>query len=138
MARFANPYVKDTLLRLAADASDRIPKFVLPVVIEREKYGHASPLAAAIVASWAAFARGVDEEGERIEMQDRQAHMVARAVARQQDDGLGFLRDSRLFADLADSKAFAPYFEQTYREIATAGAQQALRWVLENGRTQGK
>jgi mannitol 2-dehydrogenase len=131
LARFANPYMKDTLLRLATDASDRIPKFVLPVAIERARRGQPSPLAAAIVASWAIFARGVDEDGEPIDSNDRQAAEVAQAVARQQDDRLGFLRDPRLFGDLAESETFAPYFEQTYQEIKTVGVQRALEWVLE-------
>ncbi len=132
VARFANPYIKDTLLRLATDASDRIPKFVLPVVLEREQRGQASPLAAAIVASWAVFARGVDEGGEPIDTKDRQVEEVAQAVARQQDDGLGYLRDPRLFAHLAGSEAFAPYFDRVYREIRAVGARRALESVLSN------
>lgn len=135
MARFANPYVKDTLLRLTTDAADRIPKFVLPVVLDRERAGQDSPLAAAIVAGWAAFARGVDEQGNHIDLQDRQATEVAAAVARQEHDGRGFLRDRRLFGHLAQSPAFAPHFEQTYQEVRTAGVRRALGRVLEGHRS---
>ncbi len=137
MNRFANPYIKDTLLRLGTDASDRIPKFVLPVVLERESRGLASPITAAVVASWAAFARGIDEDGVAIDIKDRQADAVAAAVARQQDDSLGFLQDARLFADLATSDAFAPYFERTYEEIRTLGARSALERVLETAAPKG-
>jgi mannitol 2-dehydrogenase len=137
MARFANPYIKDTLLRLGTDASDRIPKWVLPVVLEREIHGLASPVAAAIVASWAVFAEGVDGDGVPIDMKDRQAETVAQAVARQQDDPLGFVRDARLFADLAESEAFAPYFERTYQEIRTLGARGALERLLDTATPKG-
>jgi mannitol 2-dehydrogenase len=132
LARFANPYISDTLLRLATDASDRIPKFVLPVVLERESRGQASPLAAAIVASWAAFVSGIGEDGKPAPINDRQAEDVAQAVARQRDDDVGYLRDPRLFSELASSEAFAPYFTRTYREVRTLGARQALERLLES------
>jgi mannitol 2-dehydrogenase len=38
LERFANPYVRDQVLRLCLKASDRIPRFVLPVV--REQLAH--------------------------------------------------------------------------------------------------
>jgi mannitol 2-dehydrogenase len=131
LARFANSYISDTLLRLATDASDRIPKFVLPVALERDRRGLASPLAAAIVASWAAFVSGVGEDGKPVPINDRQAVEVAQAVARQRDDDLGYLRDPRLFSQLASSEAFAPHFTRTYQELKQFGARQALERLLE-------
>jgi hypothetical protein len=57
LGRFANPYVRDQVQRLCLEASDRIPKFVLPVV--REQLAHDRPVSqsAAIVASWAGTAK---------------------------------------------------------------------------------
>jgi mannitol 2-dehydrogenase len=132
MERFANPYVRDTLLRLATDGADRIAKFVLPVVQDRLASGESIELGAAIVASWAAFARGIDESGETIPFIERQAEAVARAVARQSDDDpVGFLRDKLIFGDLADDPVFAEAFTRIYRDILSRGSRAALETLVD-------
>lgn len=130
MERFANPYVRDTLLRLATDGSDRIAKFVVPVVQDRLASGDSVELAAGIVASWAAFARGVDETGEPIPFIDRQRTNVERAVARQVDDPVGFLRDPLIFGDLAEDPAFAGAFRRIYGDIQSRGSRAALETLV--------
>ena len=71
--RFANPGVRDTIARLCFGSSDRIPKWLLPVVRENLKTGAPIRLSAATVASWARYAEGVDEQGEPIDVQDQLA-----------------------------------------------------------------
>ncbi|MFC7647470.1 hypothetical protein ACFQX6_48355 [Streptosporangium lutulentum] len=56
--RFSNPEVRDTLARLCAESSDRIPKWLLPVVREQLARGGEVTRAAAVVASWARYAEG--------------------------------------------------------------------------------
>ena len=67
------PGVRDTIPRLCAESSDRIPKWLLPVVRAQLESGGEITRSAAIVASWARYAEGVDEEGEPIEIVDRRA-----------------------------------------------------------------
>ena len=50
--------------RLCAESSDRIPKWLLPVVRENLAAGRDVTLSAAIVASWARYAEAVDEQGQ--------------------------------------------------------------------------
>ena len=59
--RFANPAVRDTVARLCVDSSDRIPKWLLPVIRDNLANGGPVRLSAATVASWARYAEGVDE-----------------------------------------------------------------------------
>ncbi|MEU9887645.1 mannitol dehydrogenase family protein [Sphaerisporangium sp. NPDC051011] len=120
--RFANPYIRDTLARLATDASDRIPKFLLPVAHDRVRLGRSAPMAALVVAGWAVFAADVDEPGAP----DRQRAAVAAAVRRQQADPIGFLRDTDLFGDLAERPIFADAFAASYRDIRAGGIAAAL------------
>jgi mannitol 2-dehydrogenase len=128
LARFSNRYVPDTLLRLGTDGSDRIAQFLLPVVRDRRQRGLPSPLSAAVVASWAAFARGVDSAGAPIIFVDRQRELVDRAVRRQADaaDPGGFLDVSQLFGDLGADAEFAGQFAAVYRDIVQRGAGHAL------------
>jgi len=126
LERFANPFVRDTLARLATDASDRIPKFVLPVVWDDLLRDVPVVASAAVVASWAVFALTVDEPAAP----DRRQAAVAAAIARQANDGVGFLRDPELFGDLAEREAFAVLFSETYAAILRDGVTSALVEIL--------
>src|SRR3954454_9282920 len=64
--RFANPEIRDTLARLAAESSDRIPTWLVPVIrLNLEDEGEIER-SALVVAAWARYAEGVDEQGEPI------------------------------------------------------------------------
>ena len=69
--RFSNPEVRDTVARLCAESSDRIPKWLLPVVREQLAAGGEIGASAASSPRWARYAEGVDEQGEPIEVVDR-------------------------------------------------------------------
>ncbi len=137
LARFSNSHVRDTVQRLCLEASDRIPKFLLPVV--REQLGPDGQgevrRSAAVVASWARYCEGVDEEGEPIEINDRIAETL-REYAMKQDpakeggDELAFLTNRELFGDLVDDERFtAPYLE-TLRSLKSVGAKETVKGLL--------
>jgi mannitol 2-dehydrogenase len=126
LERFSNPYVPDTLLRLGTDGSDRIAQFLLPVVRDRQDRGLTSPWSAAIVASWAAFARGLDADGTPIDFTERQRDLVDEAVRRQQSDPAGFLTVTKIFGDLGEDAEFARRFTAVYRDITEHGPRYAL------------
>ena len=71
--RLANPEIRDTIARLCAESSDRIPKFLLPVIRAQLATRGEIRRSAAVVASWARYAEGTDERGEPIEVVDRRA-----------------------------------------------------------------
>src|SRR3954454_16470829 len=91
--RFANPEIRDTLARLCAESSDRIPKWLLPVINEELAAGGPVRRSALVVASWARYAEGVDEQGEPIEVVDNRREEVMARARRQEADPLAFLRD---------------------------------------------
>src|SRR3712207_2331120 len=68
--RFSNPSMRDTLARLCANASDRIPTFLLPVVRAQLVMGGEIRHAVLAVAAWARYAEGVDEQGDPIDVVD--------------------------------------------------------------------
>jgi mannitol 2-dehydrogenase len=136
LARFSNRYVPDTLLRLGTDGSDRIAQFLLPVVRDRQQRGLASPLSAAIVASWAAFARGIDPAGAPIIFVDRQRELVDTAVRRQAADPAGFLSVTQLVGGLGADAEFARVFAEVHRDITERGARAALE-ALTGVKSQG-
>ncbi len=128
--RFGNAAVKDTVSRLCAESSDRIPKWLLPVVRENLAAGRPVRLSAAIVASWARYAEGVDEDGESITVVDRMADRVATAAAQNREDVLAFLRDREIFGDLVDSAEFTSGYTTALNSLHGVGAKATLDILL--------
>ena len=132
--RFANPEIRDTLARLCAESSDRIPKWLVPVIRDNLAAGGQVDLSALVVAAWARYAEGRDEEGEPIEVVDRIRDRVMAAAARQGEDELAFLRDPDLFGDLVDDERFTGAYREALASLHEVGARASVeRWVERVG-----
>ncbi|GAB3274309.1 mannitol dehydrogenase family protein [Microbacterium lacusdiani] len=128
--RFSNPAVRDTIARLCADSSDRIPKWLVPVVHAQLRKGGPIACSAAVIASWARYAEGRDEQGEPIAVVDALADELI-PIARQYDeDPLVFVRNRRLFGDLADNPRFVDEYLTAAGRLHTVGARRTLAELL--------
>jgi mannitol 2-dehydrogenase len=130
MERFGNPAIADTLARLAAESSDRIPKWLLPVVRSNLKAGRPVTLAAGVVASWARYDEGVDEHGSRIEVVDQLRDVLMPAAQQQMADPLAFLRNRDVFGDLVDDERFTEPYLEVLGNLHEVGAQGSLAHLL--------
>jgi mannitol 2-dehydrogenase len=126
IARFSNPYIRDTVARLCAESSDRIPKWLLPVVRHNLASGGEVARSAAVVASWARYAEGVDEQGAPIQVVDRLADRLTAAARRQREDPLAFLADRELFGDLVDDERFTTPYLAALASLHEVGARATL------------
>ena len=122
--RFANPEIRDTLARLCAESSDRIPKWLLPVVRSQLASGGPIRRSALVVAAWARYAEGVDESGVPIAIVDRRREMVMKRA--QSEDPLEFLRDPDLFGDLVDDDRFTAEYLAALDLLHERGARATL------------
>jgi mannitol 2-dehydrogenase len=129
--RFGNPAIADTLARLAAESSDRIPKWLLPVVRANLASGGPIVLSAAVVASWARYAEGADEQGRALEVVDQLRDELMPLARRQGEDELAFLSDRTVFGDLIDDARFVDAYRRTLAVLHADGAQAALAEALE-------
>ncbi|WP_214323820.1 mannitol dehydrogenase family protein [Nonomuraea sediminis] len=125
--RFANPEVRDTLARLCAESSDRIPKFLLPVVREQLSRGGTVTRAAAVVASWARYAEGVDEAGEPITVVDPLKDQLMAAARTQRRHPTAFIENRELFGDLVDDERFVEPYLRALESLHTNGARATVR-----------
>jgi mannitol 2-dehydrogenase len=132
--RFANPEIRDTLARLCAESSDRIPKWLLPVVRHQLDTGGEMRRSALVVASWARYAEGVDEEGEPIDVVDRRREDVMGRAARYSEDPLAFLADRDLFGDLRDDERFTGVYLEALDSLHRRGARATLESWVRGGR----
>ena len=124
--RFANPQVRDTIARLCAQSSDRIPKWLLPVIRQQLATGGEIRRSAAVVASWARYAEGVGEHGEPIEVVDRLADTLTRLARRQRDDPDAFIANRDLFGSLADNQRFVAAYRSALASLHQRGARATL------------
>lgn len=134
LERFSNPYVRDTVARLCADSSNRIPKWLVPVITHQLQTGGAIERSAAIVASWARYAEGVDEQGSPIEVVDPAREPLMAAAARQGDDPTAFIADRQLFGDLIDSERFVAAYLFALDRLHTDGAAATVALLNERAR----
>jgi mannitol 2-dehydrogenase len=127
--RFANPEVRDTLARLCAFGSDRIPKWLVPVVRQQLSSGGDIRRSALVIAAWARYCEGVDEAGDPIEIVDRRRDLLASAASQQGEDRLAFLRNRDLFGHLVDSERFTSEYVAALDALHSDGARTTLeRW----------
>jgi mannitol 2-dehydrogenase len=133
IGRFTNEHVADTVARLAAESSDRIPTWLMPVVRENLAAGRPVTLSAAIVASWARYAEGVDEQGQPIDVVDRLADRLTAVAQRNHADPTGFLADRTLFGDVIDDERFTTPYVATLTSLHDKGASATLEALLGTG-----
>jgi mannitol 2-dehydrogenase len=128
--RFSNPQVRDTIARLCAESSDRIPKWLLPVVRLQLGTGGEIRRSAAVVASWARYAEGVDEQGEPIEVVDRLADTLTKLARRQREDPGVFIENRQLFGDLAANERFRAAYLSALASLHSDGARATLESLV--------
>jgi mannitol 2-dehydrogenase len=132
LERFGNPQIKDRLDRICADTSDRIPKFILPAARDQLAHDRGVQICAAIVASWAYYARGVDEAGNTFEVKDSRRSQVMRAAEEDATDPGAFLRLAEIFGDLADAEPFRTHYLSAASLLRGNGARGLLAYLREN------
>jgi mannitol 2-dehydrogenase len=124
--RFSNSQVRDTVARLCAESSDRIPKWLLPVIRHNLESGGEILRSTAVVASWARYAEAVDEQGQPIEVVDRLKDTLIATARTQQDDPLAFIRNTDVFGDLIDNERFVSAYRSVLSSLHTKGSRATL------------
>ena len=77
-----------------------------------------------MIARWARYAEGIDEDGEPIEIVDRRKEAVMARAAAQREDRLAFLRDPDLFGDLVEDERFTREYVAALDSLHEHGAQR--------------
>lgn len=130
LPRFGNAYVRDTVARLCAESSDRIPKWLLPVVHDNLRCDGPVRLAAAIVASWARYAEGVDEQGRPIDVVDPRAETLIPIARSQRTDASAFLANRSIFGNLIEEPRFVEPYLWTLDSLHRDGARATVAKLL--------
>ena len=131
IARFSNPEVKDTLARLCAESSDRIPKWLVPVIHDRLAQGGDVTLSAAIVASWARYAEGIDEQGVEINVVDPLRDQLMPIARSQREHPLAFIENRQLFGNLVEDEKFTKPYLGALNSLFENGAHATVAALVK-------
>ncbi|MDN6487443.1 MAG: mannitol dehydrogenase family protein, partial [Ancrocorticia sp.] len=129
--RFTNEAIKDTLARLAQDASDRMPKFVISTLRDNIAAGRSVQLGAALCAAWALGMEGVAEDGSKIAVDDQLSdELLPLAAQQKQGQQTAVISNQRVFGTLADDATFVENFRRSLESLREHGARETIKVLL--------
>jgi mannitol 2-dehydrogenase len=126
IARFQNEAIGDTLARICAFSSDRIGKWLLPVVRDQLRNGGPVARCAAVVASWARYLEAGDATGQPHSVVDQLKDELVPLADQRQNSAAAFLAHP-LFEGLDGEPRFAAAFLSARQRIDAEGPRAALR-----------
>ena len=128
--RFSNPEIRDTVARLCAESSDRIPKWLLPVIRKNLESGGEITRSTAVVASWARYAEAVDEAGEPIDIVDQLKDSLVPIAQGQRENPTAFIANRAVFGDLIDNERFVAEYTKQLASLQKNGARATLEALM--------
>ncbi|WP_019010894.1 mannitol dehydrogenase family protein [Deinococcus aquatilis] len=132
--RFASPAIQDTLARLVAEGSERIPKFLLPVIREQLNTGGQIERSALVVAAWSLYIEAA-HSGRFPLLDPRAERLTAAALCESQQPG-AFLELEDIFGELARNERFRAAYLAGRESVQRLGALGALQELAD--KTQSK
>jgi mannitol 2-dehydrogenase len=131
IARFSNEAVRDTLARLAFDGSERIPKFLLPVLREQLETGGEFRRCAFVLAAWSRFLEGRDENGDPTPIDDRRASELLVAARGAYAEPGSFLDYRPVFGDLGANTRLRDLFVAYRAALIERGARATMSAIAD-------
>ncbi len=129
-SRFANPEVRDTVPRLCQDASNRLPKFILPIIQANLQQGRDCKGLALVIALWCRYcAEGADPDSG-IVIQDQQAQRLIKQSLLAKEDPSAFLQMNDIFGTLSKQDIFYQHFSTWLKMLWDVGTPGTLRQYL--------
>ncbi|MFW9081554.1 mannitol dehydrogenase family protein [Pseudomonas sp. P2757] len=131
VARFSNQAIADQLERVCSDGSSKFPKFTVPTINRLIVDGRETKRAALVVAAWALYLKGVDENGDVYSIPDPRAAFCQALVAEDALISQRLLGVEEIFgAEIAQSAEFLAAFEWCLQSLRAVGVSRTLERVL--------
>lgn len=111
-SRFGNPEVRDTVPRLCQDASNRLPKFILPIIAANLQQGRDCRGLALVVALWCRLCAEGSDTVDGIVLDDRQAPRLIKHAILAKENASAFLEMNDIFGHLSENKRFREHFSR--------------------------
>lgn len=116
--RFANPNIKDSVSRICSESSAKLPKFLIPTLIENLKNGGSIKYTTFILAAWCYYSdKGISDKGQPIEIIDAQKDELQQAAKDTTSNWTAFLNQPEIFGNLAENKRFVKEYSWVIQEL---------------------
>jgi mannitol 2-dehydrogenase len=126
LQRFGNIYIKDQIDRICSESSAKFPIFILPTVNKQLESKGSVKFAAFVVAAWAIYSLGLNENGEPLLIKDAmKAHLNEKAVAAKENP-TAFLEIASVFGKLKDAETFVKAYTTSYHTIVKYGVEKSV------------
>ena len=127
--RFGNPTINDRVARLCSEGSAKMPKWVLPSVVELAEKRSSTKLLSLVVAAWIKYLQSpTDERGNPIEVVDARAEELKRTARHIGDDPRPFIAMKSIFGPAYFAEpAFTSEVEAALKSLSTVGARETIR-----------
>ncbi|MFE7423443.1 mannitol dehydrogenase family protein [Rhodococcus sp. NPDC057529] len=124
--RFSSNTIRDTLARQIVDASDRIPKFVLPVARVQLAHGRSIDHIALVLAAWCSVVSITDLY---VPVVDKRADRLCELAREDRTRPGAFLEHPAIFGDLADNAHLRLAYCAAKNALIEHGPRTAAREV---------
>ncbi|MFB9052643.1 mannitol dehydrogenase family protein [Formosa undariae] len=124
--RFGNIYMKDQIDRICSESSAKFPIFVLPTVNAQLTHDKHVDFAALVVAAWAIYSLGKDENQQDLIIKDVMHDALAKQALLAKDNPAVFLELESIFGKLKTSETFVNAFTKAYKAISENGIEHSV------------
>jgi len=129
--RFLNPEIGDQLSRICAESSTKIPKFLIPTILDQLKRGGSIQYGAFIIACWYRYLELSDSSSYRIEIQDIMCDQLKQVVISSADrDPEVFLEIKSVFGDLNHADIFVKTFHRLIIQLRINDVKDVVRSLI--------
>lgn len=125
--RFGNTQVKDKVARICLQSSAKIPKFLIPTILDQIKADGPVECSAFIIAAWCRYSEGFDEAGNKYPVEDDLNVILREKALYSHQDPLSFLRIENIFGDLIHSEKFTEAYVRALQCIYLKGVIECLK-----------
>lgn len=116
--RFANPNIKDSVSRICSESSAKLPKFLIPTIVENLARGGDIRYATLVIAAWCYYSdKGIDQHRQPIEITDVMSAELNQAAQQSLTDPLSFIKQASLFGNLAENEQFSKLYVDMVQRI---------------------
>ncbi len=116
--RFANPNLKDKVSRICSESSAKMPKFLIPTLLENLNSGGSIAFATMVLAAWCYYSdKALSINGMPIEVIDEQHEILNKAAKNTTSDTLSFIRLESIFGSLFESPRFVGAYSENISKI---------------------
>ena len=133
MERFSNPTIMDQVTRICSEGSAKMPKWVLPSIVELEEQDGSVELLSFVVATWIHYLkRGVDEQGKKLDIVDARAGELTGVAKTIGTDPRPILAVQSIFGQtLPANTSFVGKVERALQRLNIQSAADTMRLYLE-------